>query len=71
MIRPSGPGGARIQETQFNKYEPLAGGWMAPEVVFKTDGAVTTTEQYSELRANVQLDPRLFDPKTFTDARWR
>ena len=52
MLRPAGKDGAQTQETQFNKYERLGGGWMAPEVIFKVDGQVRTTEEYSELRAN-------------------
>ena|SRR5690348_14372879 len=70
MIRPSGANGERTSETQFNKYERLGGGWMAPEVVFMTDGKVTTTEEYSELRADVTLDPHLFDPAYWTRVHW-
>jgi hypothetical protein len=71
MIRPSGPDGAQTQETQFNKYQRLGGGWMAPEVIFKTDGRVLTTEEYSELRADVTLDPKLFNPDFWTTVHWR
>ena len=34
MIRPAGKDGAQTQETQFNKYQKLGGGWMSPEVIF-------------------------------------
>jgi hypothetical protein len=71
MIRPAGTDGARTQETQFNKYVRLGGGWMSPEVVFKTDGVVATTEEYSDLRADVTLDARLFDPAFWTTVHWR
>jgi hypothetical protein len=71
MIRPSGPNAAQSQETQFNKYQRLAGGWMAPEVLFFVDGKITTREEYSELRANVALDARLFDPQYFATVHWR
>jgi hypothetical protein len=71
LIRPSGPDNAQTQETQFNKYQRLGGGWMAPEVIFKTDGRVVTTEEYSELRADVALDPNLFNPDYWTTVRWR
>jgi len=70
MLRP-GRDGAQTQETQFNKYQKLGGGWMAPEVVFKIDGKVVTIEEYSELRADVQLDPRLFDPQHFATVHWK
>jgi hypothetical protein len=71
MIRPSGPDGSRTQETQFNKYERLGGGWMAPEVIFKTDGRVVTTEEYSDLQSGMTFDPKLFDPESFTTVHWR
>ncbi|HMH44977.1 MAG TPA: hypothetical protein VK557_15925 [Pyrinomonadaceae bacterium] len=71
MIRPGGEDGAQTQETQFNKYQKLGGGWMSPEVIFSVDGKVVTTEEYSELRADVPLDPKLFDPQYFAIVHWR
>jgi len=72
MLRPTGKDGALTSETQFNKYERLGGGWMAPEVISMIDGRTTTTEAYSELRANVNLDDGLFDPAQWTTAKpWR
>ena len=71
MIRPAGKDGAQTQETQFNKYQKLGGGWMAPEVIFKVDGKTVTTEEYSELQANVKFDSKLFDPQYFGSEHWR
>ena len=71
MIRPSGRDGAQTQETQFNKYQKLGGGWMSPEVIFMVDGKTVTTEEYSELRAGVPLDPKLFDPQYFASVHWK
>jgi len=71
MIRPAGRDGAQTQETQFNKYRKLGGGWMAPEVIFMIDGKTVTTEEYSEMRANVSLDSKLFDPQYFATVHWR
>jgi hypothetical protein len=72
MIRPSGADGSHTQETQFNKYVKLGGGWMAPEVVFKTDGRVATTEEYSDLHADMTFDPKLFDPDAWsTSTHWK
>jgi outer membrane lipoprotein-sorting protein len=62
MLRPAGKDGTQTQETQFNKYQKLGGGWIAPEVIFTLDGKVVTTEKYTEIRADVKLDPKLFDP---------
>ena len=70
MLRP-GRDGAQTQETQFNKYQKLGGGWMSPEVIFIVDGKVVTTESYSELKADMALDPKLFDPQYFATVHWR
>ena len=71
MIRPAGKDGLQTQETQFNKYQKLGGGWMAPEVIFTVDGKTVTTEEYSELRADIPLDARLFDPQYFATVHWK
>jgi outer membrane lipoprotein-sorting protein len=72
MFRPAGKDGALTSEVQFNKYQKLGGGWLAPEVLFTIDGKTTTTEEYSEMRANVKLDDNLFDPTKWTTANhWR
>ena len=68
MLRPAGKDGTQTQETQFNKYQKLGGGWMSPEVV---DGKVVTTEKYSEIRGDVTLDPKLFDPQYWTTVHWK
>src|SRR5580765_587153 len=65
LLRPAGRDGAQTQETQFNKYQKLGGGWMSPEVIFMVDGKIATTEEYSDLRANVTLPDKLFDPESF------
>jgi hypothetical protein len=72
MLRPVGKDGALTSETQFNKYERLGGGWISPEVIFMIDGKTTTTEAYSEMHANVNLDDSLFNPDTWTSAKhWK
>jgi hypothetical protein len=71
MLSPAGKDGSQTQEVQFNKYRKLGGGWIAPEVIFMTDGKVTTIEEYSEIRGNVTLDPRLFDPQYFATVHWK
>lgn len=71
MLRPTGKDGAQTQETQFNKYQKLGGGWISPEVIFLVDGKVVTTEKYSDIRADVKLDPKLFDPQFWTTVHWK
>ena len=57
-------------ETQFNKYQRLGQGWISPEVVFKRNGAVVTTESYSDIRADVDLPATLFDAETYAAPGW-
>jgi outer membrane lipoprotein-sorting protein len=71
MLRPGGKDGTQTQETQFNKYQKLGGGWMAPEVIFMIDGKVVTTEKYSDIRGDMTLDPKLFDPQFWTTVHWK
>ena len=71
MLRPGGKDGVQTQETQFNKYVKLGGGWMSPEVIFMVDGKIVTTEEYSDLRANVALPEKLFDPNSFATVHWK
>src|SRR5215510_3575214 len=71
MLRPAGKDGTQTSETQFNKYQKLGGGWIAPEVIFMVDGKVVTTEKYSEMRSDVALDPKLFDPQFWTTVHWK
>jgi outer membrane lipoprotein-sorting protein len=71
MIRPVGKDGTQTQETRFNNYVKLGGGWMSPEVIFLVDNKVVTIEEYSELRANVKLPEKLFDPQSFATVHWK
>jgi hypothetical protein len=44
---------------------------MAPEVIFIVDGKVVTPEKYSEIRGDVPLDPKLFNPQFWTTVHWK
>lgn len=72
MLRPKGTDSSSIEEVQFNNYRRLGGGWIAPEVIFKVDGRTTTTEIYSDIRANVTLSDDLFDPEKWATVKhWK
>lgn len=62
--------GSFISSTEFNKYERLGGGWVAPEVLFKRDGKVGMKEEYSKMKIPAELDDSLFDPKKVDQAKW-
>jgi len=44
---------------------------MAPEVIFMVEGKVLTIEEYAEMRSDVTLDPKLFDPQFWTTVHWQ
>src|SRR5436190_13484746 len=57
-----------VQETQFNKYVKAKGGWVSAEVKFFVDGKPTTTEEYSDIQADISLSPDLWDPEKWATA---
>ena len=69
FVRMLGPGGqdtTRTADTRFNKYVPLAGGWVSPEVEFLVDGQRVFLEEYHDIQANVAMPDALWDPR-----RWK
>ena len=52
-----------VQEVQFNKYVKAKGGWVSPEVIFNVDGKRTTTEEYTDIQADVDLSADLWNPE--------
>ena len=61
---------ASLLDVTFEKYQPLGKGWVAPEVVIKVDGKEVQREAYRDIRADVALQPDLYDTGTYHKARW-
>ena len=59
-----------INETRFEKYIPLGSGWVGTEVLFLANGKQQMKEQYSHSKANVKLDPAIFDPTAWKAPGW-
>ncbi len=59
-----------IQEVQFNKYERLGQGWIAPEVIFKANGFMGLLEEYTQIQIPDTLDQGIFDPELFPETVW-
>jgi hypothetical protein len=59
-----------INETVFDKYVPLGGGWVETEVLFFANGRPQVKEEYSDPKANVKLDPAIFDPSVWRAPGW-
>lgn len=58
-----GRDGKSIQETEFNKYAKVKGGWVAAGVRFTIDGKLATTEDYTNIKTGMTLDPDLWVPE--------
>ena len=56
----------KASEIQFNNYRVAGKGWVAPEVVFLTDGKPTFIERYEEIRTDVALPDDMFNPRTWS-----
>jgi hypothetical protein len=65
MLQP-GRDSAAVEEIRFDAYRPLGGGWIAPEVLFLTNGKATFRERYEDVRADVTLPASTFDPRAWS-----
>jgi hypothetical protein len=68
MKKPSAP--PKLLDVTFEKYQPLGKGWIETEVVLKLDGKEVQREQYADIKADVELQPDLYDTQTYRKATW-
>jgi len=59
-----------ILDITFENYRPLEKGWIAPKCVIKVNGKEVQREEYRDIRANVKLQPDLYDTQTYRKAGW-
>jgi outer membrane lipoprotein-sorting protein len=58
-------------DIRFIRYQPLAGAWIAAGVeVYSATGKKVFSEDYSDIQANVKLEPAVFDPEKFSTTHW-
>ncbi len=65
---PRDPG--KIEDIRFIHYQPLAGTWIAAGVEVYADGKKVFSEDYSDIQANVKLDPETWDAAKFAQTHW-
>jgi hypothetical protein len=65
---PSGP--PSILDITFENYQPLAKAWIAPRCVINVNGKEVQREEYRDIRADVKLQPDLYDPEIYHRATW-
>ena len=65
LVEP-GPGGA-LQDIRFTEYERLGDAWIASRVEVHVGGELVFWEVYSDIEADPDLDPVLFDPRRWAE----
>jgi outer membrane lipoprotein-sorting protein len=60
LLEPSTSRPGVMQHVWFRRYEPLGGGWIAPEVEILVGGRRVFHAVYSDIRANDSLDAGMF-----------
>lgn len=69
-IEPARDDPNKIDDIRFTNYRALAGAWIAAGVQVYADGKKVFSEDYSDIRANMKLDPAVFDPEKFKETHW-
>lgn len=57
-------------QTEFNKYQKLGNGWIAPEVLFYSNGKLTLKEEYINIKTPNVLPDNLFSVDDFSASKW-
>jgi hypothetical protein len=60
----------KLLDVTFEGYQPLGKGWIETEVVIKVDGTEVQRERYADIQADVELQPDLYDTKTYRKPEW-
>lgn len=70
VIEPAQGDATRVNDIRFIHYQPLAGAWIAAGVEVYADGKKVFSEDYTDIQANVKLDPAVWDPQQFSTTHW-
>jgi hypothetical protein len=60
----------KVDDIRFTDYRKLAGAWVAARVEVHVDDKTVFSEEYSDIEANVKLDPAVYDPNKFNSTHW-
>ena len=71
LLAPAGQDTTKTSDTRFNKYAPLAGGWISAEVEFLLDGRRTFLEEYKDIQAHVTVAGAMWDARQWKTTRGR
>jgi outer membrane lipoprotein-sorting protein len=69
-IEPARDDASKLDDIRFIHYQALAGAWIAAGVEVYSEGKKVFSEDYSDIQANVKLEPAVFDPEKFNTTHW-
>ncbi len=70
VIEPGRQDPAKPDDIRIADYRPLAGAWVAARVEVYSEGKLVFSEDYTDIKANVKLDPAVFDPQQYSTTHW-
>jgi outer membrane lipoprotein-sorting protein len=66
LLEPGQKNPAVIQDIRFDDYKEVdGGGWVAEHVSIQVEGKVVFEEKYSDVKTNIPLSEKMFDPASF------
>jgi outer membrane lipoprotein-sorting protein len=69
-IEPTQVDPQKMEDIRFVHYQPLAKAWIAAGVEMYVDDKKVFSEDYSDIQADVNLTPAVFDPAQFSTTHW-
>ena len=70
VIEPGPRDPSQLDDIRFMDYRKLEGAWIAARVEVHASDKLVFSEDYTEIKGNVKLDPGTFDPKQFSTTHW-
>jgi hypothetical protein len=70
VIEPARDEPKKFDDIRFMDYRPLAGAWVAARVEVHAEEKLVFSEDYTDIQANVNLSPAVFDPAQFSATHW-
>ena len=70
VIEPARGDATKVDDIRFMDYRPLAGAWIAARVEVHSEGKKVFSEDYTDIQANVKLDPAVFEAEKFAATHW-
>jgi outer membrane lipoprotein-sorting protein len=61
-IQPDGRDSTKTSEYRFDNYVQVPHGWLSEKVLAFDDGKLTQQEEYTDVRTDVPVDPKVFVP---------